>query len=93
MNPQTKRPAPPQDRPSPKNTITAAPQSTSALPAPERTEDLLDAAVLAAAEERGYRLACRCTKCGSWLVARKSVIACMGPVCRRREAGAPNGTA
>lgn len=84
--------APAQDQPSPETTITNVSQSTSALPTPERTEDFLDAAVLAAAEERGYRLACRCTKCGSWLVARKSVIACMGPVCRRREAGVLHGT-
>jgi len=45
-------------------------------------EDRADLAVLAAAAQRGFRLATRCTRCGQWLVAPTSVRAHMGPVCR-----------
>lgn len=36
---------------------------------------------------RGYRIAVRCTQCGSWLVADRSVREHVGPVCRDRLGG------
>jgi len=51
---------------------------------PLTAEDRADLAVLAAAAQRGFRLATRCTRCGQWLVAPTSVRAHMGPVCRAR---------
>jgi hypothetical protein len=53
---------------------------------PLDAEDRADAAVLAAAHERGYRLAVRCTRCNQWLVAPTSVRLHMGPVCRTKVA-------
>jgi primosomal protein N' len=53
---------------------------------PLTSEDRLDAQVLAAASERGYRLAVRCTRCNQWLVAHKSVALHLGPVCRTKVA-------
>lgn len=47
-------------------------------------EDRLDDQVLAAAAERGYRLATWCVSCGRVLSARASLLAHMGPVCRSR---------
>ncbi|MGV9331059.1 DUF6011 domain-containing protein [Nocardia sp. NPDC003726] len=52
----------------------------------EMYEDRLDAAVLAAARERGFRLAVRCTRCNQWVVAAKSVALHLGPTCRRKIA-------
>lgn len=49
-------------------------------------EDRLDAHVLAAAEARGFRLATRCRRCGSWLANRRSVSEHLGPVCRAKLA-------
>lgn len=48
---------------------------------PLTADDRADFDVLIAAAERGFRLAVRCTRCGQWLVARKSVAAHIGPVC------------
>jgi hypothetical protein len=45
-------------------------------------EDRADAAVLAAAAERGFRLAVQCLECGRWLTDRDSVRLHLGPVCR-----------
>jgi hypothetical protein len=53
---------------------------------PLTSEDRLDAQVLAAASERGYRLAVRCGRCNQWLVAHKSVALHLGPVCRTKVA-------
>ncbi|MFC9874336.1 hypothetical protein [Nocardia salmonicida] len=47
-------------------------------------QDRADDAVLAEARERGFHLAVRCTACGQWLVAAKSVAAHLGPRCRSR---------
>lgn len=52
----------------------------------ELYEDKADAAVLAAARERGFRLAVRCNRCGQWVVAAESVAWHLGPVCRRKLA-------
>jgi hypothetical protein len=52
---------------------------------PRDSEDRADEKVLAAASERGYRLAIQCTRCGQWLVAAESVRRHMGPVCRAKE--------
>jgi hypothetical protein len=51
---------------------------------PVTADDRLDAQVLAEAQSRGFRLAVRGTRCGQWLVARKSVALHLGPVCRAR---------
>jgi hypothetical protein len=51
---------------------------------PLTAEDRADAAALAAAEARGFRLATRCLRCGQWLVAPSSVRAHLGPVCRAK---------
>lgn len=53
---------------------------------PPTAEDRADAAVLAAAYERGYRLATRCIRCNQWLVAPSSVALHLGPVCRTKQA-------
>ena len=87
--PERKRPAL-ADRPL--RNYTAAPKSNGhrrqdGYAAPT-AEDRADAAVLAAASERGYRLAVQCTRCGQWVVAHQSVAAHMGPVCRAKVATA-----
>ena len=48
---------------------------------PLTVEDGLDTAVLAAAAERGYRLAARCIRCSQWFVAPASVARYLGLVC------------
>jgi hypothetical protein len=58
----------------------------SGRPTADREEDRLDAAVLAEARERGFRLAVRCHRCGQWVVAAKSVALHLGPTCRRKLA-------
>lgn len=83
---QTKRPAPPQNRPSPNANGSS---EYIGLPGyeprePLTAEDRADFDVLVAAHERGYRLAVQCTRCGQWLVALKSVATHMGPVCRAK---------
>ncbi len=86
MTQSAKRPAPPQDRPSPNITGYAQPNGHMAQDgylAPS-AEDRLDDQVLAAAAERGYRLATWCVSCGRVLSARASLLAHMGPVCRSR---------
>ncbi|MEU7764350.1 DUF6011 domain-containing protein [Nocardia sp. NPDC049190] len=62
----------------------AYPVTPSGVPATELYEDKLDAAVLAAARARGFRLAVRCQRCGQWVVAAESVALHLGPVCRRK---------
>jgi hypothetical protein len=47
-------------------------------------EDRAEAVFVAEAYAHGYRLATRCTSCGRWLVADKSVRLRLGPTCRRR---------
>lgn len=82
-----KEPAPsPQGQPSPNNTKHAhsnehRPQDGYAAPT---AEDCLDAQVLAAAAERGYRLATWCLSCGRVLSARPSLLAHTGPTCRTK---------
>ena len=49
-------------------------------------DDRVDAQALAAAADRGYRMAVRCLDCGHWLVNGKSVRLHRGPVCRARAA-------
>lgn len=51
---------------------------------PLTAEERYEAAVVSAAAELGYRPAVQCTRCGSWLVAAKSVALHRGPVCRER---------
>ena len=52
-------------------------------------QDRLDAQVIAAARERGFSIAVRCSRCNQWVVAAKSVAAHLGPVCQaKRAAGA-----
>jgi hypothetical protein len=81
-----KRPAP-TDRPSSNGTNRYA--DPTVVPGYQRTEaptadDRADAAVLEAARERGFRLAVRCTVCGHWLTAPKSVRRFIGPHCRHK---------
>lgn len=52
---------------------------------PLTPEDRADLDLIIAAAERGFRLATRCTACGSWISNPKSVRAHMGPVCRSRS--------
>lgn len=70
------------------NTETSPAATTSVAagghPLTERQEDAADAAVLAEAKARGFRLAIRCGRCGQWLVAAESVALHMGPTCRRK---------
>ena len=47
-------------------------------------EDRHEAQVLAEAARLGYQLAYRCSRCGQWVVAPKSVARHMGPVCRAK---------
>lgn len=53
--------------------------------APPTVDDRLDELVIAAAKARGFAIAVRCTRCGQWVVAAKSVALHMGPVCRAKE--------
>lgn len=84
---QRKRPAPPQNRPSPSATNGYA-QSTALSRfyghdrhEPLTREDREDLAVITAAAERGYRIAVRCRVCGHWLSNPASVKAFVGPRC------------
>lgn len=84
---KSRKPAPPQRRPSRKNTRA---DDSSRIHRPEdghqapTREDRLDAQVIADAKARGYRIAVRCTRCNQWVVADASVAAHMGPVCRSK---------
>lgn len=49
---------------------------------PLTPEERYEVNVVSAAAELGYRPAVQCTRCGSWLVAAKSVALHCGPVCR-----------
>jgi hypothetical protein len=49
-------------------------------------EDRDDTTVLAAAFERGYRIAVQCIDCGHWLINPVSVAAFRGPRCRAKGA-------
>ena len=49
---------------------------------PLTPDERYEVAVVSAAAELGYRPAVQCTRCGSWLVAAKSVALHRGPVCR-----------
>jgi len=83
-----KKPAPPQNRPSRNHSRTVefiAYRRHDGYAAPD-AEDLDDAAVLAAAFERGYRIAVQCIDCGHWLTNPVSVAAFRGPRCRAKAA-------
>jgi hypothetical protein len=82
------RPALPQNRPIRNHTY--AGQSNGhrrqdGYAAPD-AEDRADAAVLAAAYARGYRLAVSCLDCGHWLTNPVSVAVHRGPRCRAKVA-------
>jgi hypothetical protein len=86
-----KRPAPPQDRPS--STSSNRRPDPTVVPGYQRSEaptadDRADAAVLEAASQRGFRLAVRCTVCGHWLTAPKSVRRFVGPHCHHKAVSA-----
>jgi len=49
-------------------------------------EDRADTAVIAAAEELGYRIAVQCLDCGHWLTAPSSLVTHRGPRCRAKAA-------
>lgn len=66
------------------------PVAPAGRPLSEREEDRLDAQVLAAARDRGFRLAVRCYRCGQWVVAAQSVALHLGPTCRRKLGVAEN---
>jgi hypothetical protein len=87
---QRKRPAPPQNRPFPDNSIAAIHSNghhrrQDGFVAPS-VEDRDDTTVLAAAFERGYRIAVQCIDCGHWLINPVSVAAFRGPRCRAKGA-------
>lgn len=82
-----KRPAPPQDRPSPNHRYS----NLSLLPGHQRhepldSEDRADLAVIEAAHKRGYRIAVQCIHCGHWLSSPNSVRLFAGPRCRAKAA-------
>jgi len=85
---RTKRPAPPQSRPSPETTDSTEFSRLLGLQRhePLTAEDRADLDLLVAAAERGFRLATRCTACGSWISNPVSVRRHMGPVCRAKAA-------
>lgn len=85
-----KRPAPPQNRPSP-NATNGYSESTALTRfygfdphEPLTPEDREDLAVLTAAAERGYRIAVQCLDCGHWLSNPKSVRRHRGPHCHAK---------
>jgi hypothetical protein len=45
---------------------------------------LTDAALLELAYARGYKLACRCLRCGHWMAAQPVPLDHLGPKYRRR---------
>lgn len=51
---------------------------------PPTPDERIDAAVIAAARQRGFDIAVRCARCGHWVVAAKSVAAHLGPTCRAK---------
>jgi len=55
-------------------------------PSPNLTDaaSLTDAHLLDEAYRRGYRLSCRCIRCGKWLTAEPVHPTHIGPKCRRR---------
>ncbi|MDQ1305775.1 MAG: hypothetical protein QG671_1607 [Actinomycetota bacterium] len=61
------------------------PQDGYAAPS---AEDRREAGLLAELRDLGYQPATRCTRCGQWVVAAKSVALHMGPVCRAKSAAA-----
>lgn len=78
-----KRPAPPQDRP-PRNTLNAPQSSPHPRPAPISGQPRTAAQIAAIADSLGWRIAVPCRRCGSWLVAERSVRDHLGPVCRAK---------
>jgi hypothetical protein len=90
---QTKRPALPQNRPLPKHRANGFTKSNALtrfyghdIHEPMDADDRADLALIAAAAERGYRIAVQCVDCGHWLTARASVAAHRGPRCIERAA-------
>lgn len=83
---QTKRPAPPQDRPLPNTTNDSEFTRLLGLhrhePLDAETRAELD--LLAKAAEMGFRLATQCTACGAWISSPKSIRRHLGPVCAKR---------
>jgi hypothetical protein len=53
---------------------------------PPTSEDRLDDDVIAAAQERGFRIAVPCQSCGRFLVSATSIRYRLGPRCRARAA-------
>lgn len=76
-------------QPSPNTTTNSF--DSSVLPGYQRhepldAEDRADAKVIAAAFERGYRIAVQCIHCGHWVSNPKSVRLHAGPRCRTKAA-------
>jgi hypothetical protein len=51
---------------------------------PIAAASLTDAQLLDIANERGYKLACRCIRCGHWMAAEPVSLDHIGPTCRRK---------
>lgn len=89
--PPRKSPAPAKENRAPSDTAIGSTEFTRQLGLqrhePLTAEDRADLDVLAAAAERGFRLAVRCTRCNQWLVAPTSVRRHLGPVCRSHVGG------
>lgn len=86
---EAKRPAPAKEnRPSPNTTNEAKLTRLLGLQRhePMTAEDRADIDVIIAAAERGFRLATKCSACGSWISAPSSVRQHLGPVCAKRAA-------
>lgn len=78
----TKRPAPPQDRPSHNSTDT--PDSTTDLDFDRHIVDRVDESIWRAVYNGEFRLAVRCDVCGRWLTDGRSKRAHRGPRCAEK---------
>jgi hypothetical protein len=83
-----KRPAPPQNRPSPNNTNRSEFTRQLGLQRhePLTADDRADLDAIIAVAERGFRIAVKCRICGHWLSNPKSVRQFAGPKCRKAAA-------
>jgi hypothetical protein len=78
---QSRRPAPPQDRPTPNNTSASDSSHGSDIELDLTLVGGVNADIWAALFAGEFRLARRCDTCGRWLTAHTSKAAGRGPSC------------